>query len=131
MVQAIQAINSQRHADFTNVQLGYGRKLVMSMLTHRSLMTWRAAIRTPSRCRSRHAFSSAQSAAEMVELYWQAFAGDVPFAQWDTSSIIQSAASELSGHARYQGPRDGSGLVTTANIFRGNAAGCLVGPYLS
>ena len=77
------------------------------------------------------AFASAQSAAEMVELYWQALARDVPFTQWTTSPVIQNAASEINGLSAYQGPRDASGLVTPANVFRGTATGCLTGPYIS
>ena len=77
------------------------------------------------------AFASAQATAEMVELYWQALARDIPFTQWSTSPVIQNAAAELNGLAGYQGPRDASGLVTPANIFRGTATGCLDGPYLS
>ena len=125
----IHAISTQRHSDFTSIQLGYGRKLV----NIESAFAYDLEGGDP------HTFSlpipptfnSAQAAAEMVELYWQALARDVPFAQWDTSPIIQNAATELSALSGYQGPRDASGNVTAANIFRGIAPGCLVGPYVS
>jgi len=125
----ISAIATQRHSDFTNIQLGYGRKLV----NIESSFTYDLeggdphtfSIPIPP------AFNSAQAAAEMVELYWQALARDVPFAQWDTSAIVQNAATELGGLSGYQGPRDSNGMVTTANLFRGTAPGCVVGPYVS
>ncbi len=126
----IHAISTQRHADFTNIALGYGRKLVNieSSFTYDLIGSdpHTVAIPIPP------AFSSAESAAEMVELYWQSIATDVPFAQWSTSPIIQNAAVELSTLSAYQGPRDAStNLVSAASIFRGTAPGCLTGPYLS
>jgi hypothetical protein len=67
----------------------------------------------------------------MVELYWQALARDVPFAQFDTSSIVQNAAKELGALSGYKGPRDSNANVTAETVFRGSAPGCLVGPYVS
>ena len=42
------------------------------------------------------AFRSAETAAEMVELYWQALTRDVPFAAYDTHPLIRAAAADLS-----------------------------------
>lgn len=123
------ALASQKQSDFENILIGNGQKLVnpagafMYDMEGADSHTFSAAPAPP--------FNSAQSAAEMVELYWLALARDVPFSQWSTSPIIQSAATELSGMAGYQGARDASGKVTPANIFRGTAAGCQDGPYLS
>jgi hypothetical protein len=77
------------------------------------------------------AFASAGMAADMVELYWQALARDIPFTAWDTSPVIQAAAAEMNKLSGYTGPHDASGQVTPDNVFRGTAPGCLVGPYLS
>jgi hypothetical protein len=123
------AISTQRHADFTNIQLGYGRKFV----------DIEAAFAYELEGGDPHtfglplppAFSSAQAAADMVELYWQALARDVPFAQWGTSPIVQRAAAELNTLSGYQGPRDANGQVSTASVFRGTFPGCLTGPYIS
>ena len=64
----------------------------------------------------------------MVEVYWQALARDVPFAQWSGSSIVQTAAAELDTLAAYEGPRDANGTVTAANAFRGKMAGLYYQP---
>ncbi len=124
------AIATQQHADFAKIALGYGRKQV----NIESAFAYELEGGDPHTfpIPAPPAFSSAQAAAEMVELYWQALARDVPFSQWSTSSIIQNAAAELSKLSGYQGPRDASsGLVSAASIFRGRAPGCLTGPWLS
>lgn len=123
------AVNSQTHADAEKIQLGFGRKYV----NIESAFTYDMdggdphtfSLPVPP------AFNSAQSAAEMAELYWQAAARDIPFSQWDSSSIIQNAAAELNQLSGYRGPRDASLTVTTANVFRGTTPGCTQGPYLS
>ena len=124
------AIATQEHADFANIALGSGRKLVnieaafVYELEGGDPHTF--AIPAPP------AFSSAQAAAEMVELYWLSLARDVPFAQWSTSAVIQNAATELAALSAYQGARDAqTNGVSAASIFRGTAPGCLVGPYIS
>jgi PAP2 superfamily len=123
------ALYTQKHSDAENILIGNGRKLVNLEGAFTYDMeggdshTFTA---TPA-----PAFAGAQAAAEMVELYWQALCRDVPFTQWSTSPVIQSAAAELNTLSAYQGPRDASGSVTPANVFRGTATGCLTGPYIS
>jgi hypothetical protein len=51
------------------------------------------------------------------ELYWQSLCRDVPFAQYQTSPVIQQAAAHLG--------------TTPANAFRGPTKGDLDGPYIS
>lgn len=75
-------------------------------------------------------FSSAQTASEMAELYWQALARDVSFADYHTNQITLSAAADLSKFTDYRGPKV-KGRVTAATLFRGDTPGDLVGPYLS
>jgi hypothetical protein len=75
-------------------------------------------------------FSSAQTAADAVELYWQALLRDVPFAQYGDHPLVKSAAEELSRLSAFTGPRMG-GKVTPGTLFRGNTPGDLTGPYLS
>ncbi|MCT9097888.1 vanadium-dependent haloperoxidase [Haloarchaeobius sp. HME9146] len=77
------------------------------------------------------AFDSDETAAEMVELYWQSLLRDVAFADYATDPGAQAAAAELSALAGYPGPTDGSGTVTTDLLFRGSLAGSEVGPHLS
>src|SRR5207249_5850706 len=76
------------------------------------------------------AFSSAETAAEMVELYWQALTRDVPFAAYATHPLINAAAAELSRLSAFRGPMAGD-RVTPATLFRGPTSGDLIGPYLS
>jgi hypothetical protein len=73
------------------------------------------------------AFSSQEAAADMAELYWQAALRDVPVSQYEHSEVAQNAAAELTGLAGYQGPRDPTGKVTAANLFRSTAPGCQTG----
>jgi hypothetical protein len=40
-------------------------------------------------------FNSADEAGEMVELYWQALARDVPFTDYATSAVTQAAVADL------------------------------------
>lgn len=76
-------------------------------------------------------FSSAQRAAEAVEVYWQAVLRDLPFSQYSTDPTAQLAIAELSALAGFTGPRDSQGNVTGATLFRGFTAGDLIGPYVS
>lgn len=125
----LHAVSTQKHADFEAIPIGYVRKMVNA----ESAFTYEMdggdshtfdMLPPP-------AFSSSQAAAEMVELYWQALARDIPFAQWSTSPVIQAAAAELSSLKGYAGPVNGAGQITPDVIFRGTAPGCLAGPYIS
>lgn len=72
-------------------------------------------------------FASAEQAAELAELYWQALARDVPFAAYDAEPRIWRAAEEL---GRLRGTS-----TTPSTLFRGgflgDNAGSLAGPYIS
>jgi hypothetical protein len=76
------------------------------------------------------AFSSAEQAAEVVELYWQALARDVPFSDYATHPITQAAAAELSTLSGYTGVKV-NGRVDSTTLFRGFTAGDSMGPYIS
>src|SRR5205823_8898222 len=68
-------------------------------------------------------FGSAEQAAEMVELYWQALTRDVPFSQYESDPLVARATEELG--------RPRGAHVTPATLFRTASAGSLAGPYLS
>lgn len=80
-------------------------------------------------------------AAEMAELYWMALSRDINFTDFDPNAqicnsdpenIIQNAANDLSSFGNdFDGPKDNTGKVTPATIFRGFTKGDLVGPYIS
>ena len=74
--------------------------------------------------------SSAEQAAEAVELYWKALARDVPFTQYDSDPITQAAAADMSKLSDFRGQKSG-GKVTTATLFRGVTPGDVAGPYVS
>lgn len=82
------------------------------------------------------ALSSAQRAAEAVELYWQALLRDVNFADYgtgtgtDSAGLSAQACAELSTLSGYNGPKIG-GLVTPATLFRSNIPGSVGGPWVS
>ncbi len=73
------------------------------------------------------AFSSAEAAADLVELYWGALLRDVPFDTFNTSSLAAEAVADMNRLFDYRGAKP----VTTQNLFRSTAPGCDVGPYLS
>jgi hypothetical protein len=75
--------------------------------------------------------ASAGAAAEVVELYWEAYLRDVPFTDYTTSNaIVMQACAELSSLADFQGPKIG-GVVTPQSLFRYPYPGCLDGPMVS
>ena len=69
-------------------------------------------------------------AGEMVELYWQALARDVPFAAYATSPTTQAAIADLNQLSAFHRP-GANGQVTTSNLFRGNLTGAQTGPFIS
>lgn len=73
-------------------------------------------------------FASAETAGEMVELYWMALARDVNFNDYDTNPIIAAAAEELSRLSDFRGPKQG-GRVTPQTIFRSTFPGDTEGPH--
>lgn len=74
------------------------------------------------------AFASRAFAHELAENYWMALCRDVSFADYGTDSQTLAAAAELSTFSEYGGPLP---TVAATNLFRGNAPGCAVGPYIS
>ncbi len=76
------------------------------------------------------AFASAQAAAEMGEVYWQALTRDVPFIAYDTDPLVAAAVADLNGFSDIEAPKEG-GEITPRTLFRGNTPGDLAGPYVS
>ena len=74
--------------------------------------------------------ASAESAGEMVELYWAALMRDIPFTSYDTDATAQAAAADLSKLSDFRGPKV-NGKVTSKTLFRGFTPGDLAGPYIS
>lgn len=91
------------------------------------------------------AFGSDELSFEMVENYWMALLRDVPFSQYETSTLATQAALELNNFrnaaiaerqaaglpAEELAPADSAGNIIPKTLFRGLAAGEDQGPYLS
>jgi membrane-associated phospholipid phosphatase len=76
------------------------------------------------------AFSSAEQAGELAELYWQALTRDVPFSRYETDPLASLAITDLSRLSNFRGPKI-EGQITPQTLFRGNTPGDLNGPYVS
>ncbi|XXT21831.1 vanadium-dependent haloperoxidase [Sorangium sp. So ce429] len=76
------------------------------------------------------AFSSAQMASELAELYWQALTRDVNFADYAADPMIDQAVADMNAFSDFRGPKSG-GLVTPGTLFRGLTPGDQAGPYIS
>ena len=124
----LNALSTGKQSDFESLDRGSGMKFVnpMSAFAYQMEGADSHLLATPAA----PAFASANAAAEMVELYWQALARDVPFANYNTSLIAQAAVQDLNRLSAFQGPLTG-GKVTTATLFGGNVLGALTGPYIS
>jgi hypothetical protein len=70
-------------------------------------------------------FDSDEQVGEMIELYWQSLARDVPFNEYGESDLIQDAADELADTPGYNGPTD------PQYLFHADLDGVEKGPYLS
>ena len=75
-------------------------------------------------------FDSAEEIGEIIELYWHALAREIPFTDYKDSSLIYDACNDLSKLSEFHGPKS-YGDVVPETIFRGNAYGNLIGPYIS
>ena len=71
--------------------------------------------------------NSAAGAAEMVELYWEAYLRDVPFVDYGTNSLVGQAVADMNRLSAFVGP----GPVTAQNLFRYPFVDATVGPYVS
>ncbi len=125
----IHALTSGNPADFENIILGEGRLLTnpQAGLAFDLEGTDSHSLSVPAA----PTMAGAQTAAEMVELYWASLLRDVPFSQYGTSPTANAAAAELNSLSGYVGPRNNSNRVTTNELFRGGFPGETLGPYVS
>lgn len=83
-----------------------------------------------TRMRPAPAFASAETAAEVGEVYWHALLRDVPFNQYTSHPLAEAAVTDLNRFSATVGPQVG-GQITGATLFRGPTPGDLTGPYVS
>ncbi len=126
--QLKRALSTGEGADFATIPMGGSGKLI----NPRASFAFQLEGADPCQFSipAAPSFNSAECAGEMVELYWQALTRDIPFAAYDSDSVIAQAARDVSRLSAFRGPK-ASGIVTPATIFRGSTAGELIGPYLS
>ncbi len=122
------ALSTPTQANFANIQLGGGRKLI----NPQAGLAKDLEGPDPDKMKMRSApkLESAEAAAEVVELYWMALLRDVPFAVFNTSPKVADAVQELSGLTDFTGPKE-AGNITPQTIFRGCSAGSTIGPIIS
>ncbi|HEV2991519.1 MAG TPA: twin-arginine translocation signal domain-containing protein [Candidatus Angelobacter sp.] len=71
--------------------------------------------------------ASAGGAAEMVEIYWEAYLRDVPFINYGSNPLVGLAVADMNKLSDFGGPKP----VTPQNLFRFPFIGCADGPYVS
>lgn len=124
----LRAVKTGNPADFENIPLGGAAKQANPQAALAFELegtdSHNLAIAAPP------AFNGAEAAGEMVELYWQALTRDVPFTEYQTHPLTNAAAAELSKLPVFQGAKTG-GRIAAQQLFRGNTAGDLIGPYIS
>lgn len=126
----LNALDSADNNDFEQIPLSpqADRKLANPQGAYKFELTGRDAQATFMR--PAPAFASAETAAEMGELYWRALLRDVPFSDFDANPDVAAAVADLNAFSETVGPTDG-GVVTSGTIFRGETPGDLVGPFIS
>lgn len=79
--------------------------------------------------------TSAQAAADMIEVYLQAVCRDVRFSDYGTDSLTTNSAapalSALAASGAYRGPSTSGTVDPATQLFRGISAGDLEGIYVS
>ena len=126
----LQALRSGDPADFEAIPL--------ADVAERGLANPQAAYAFDLMSRDSHAtalqpapeFASAETAAELGEVYWQSLTRDVPFVDYPSDPLIAAAVQDLNGFSAIQAPADG-GSITPDTLFRGGLPGDLGGPYIS
>lgn len=124
----LQAVTTCAHDDYEMIPLGGSVKLA----NPQAAMAFQLEGGDPHQFTLPAApkFNSAEQAAEMAELYWQAVTRDVAFAEYDSHPLIKQAAEDLSKFSACSAPKRDKQVVP-ATLFRGATPGDLAGPYLS
>ena len=124
----LNALETTEHSDFEAIPLGGTRKLANPQAAYRLEMVGLDSHSTFMR--PAPIFAGLETAAEMGELYWKSLCRDVPFIDYNSNSLIQSAVTDLNAFSETVGATS-SGSLSRATIFRGETSGDPEGPYLS
>lgn len=125
----VKALQEGNPAGFNAIQIGTGTKKLVNPQASLAFSlaandAWINAI-----AQAPH-FASAETAGEMVELYWTALVRDVNFNEFETDSTVADAIANLNTLTDFRGPKIG-GVVTPTTFLRGDTPGDLMGPYIS
>src|ERR1700730_8181136 len=63
--------------------------------------------------------ASAGGAAEMVEVYWEAYLRDVPFIDYDTNPLVAKAVADMNQLSAYDGPKAIKAMCRTTSATGG------------
>lgn len=127
--QLLDALASQQNADFEAIPLGPGERLLTNPQAGLSFDSEGLDPQQFSQPPA-PAFASAETAGEMVELYWMAVLRDVSFLHYGVHPLALAAVADLNRLSDFHGPRQ-NGLVTPRTLFRDELPGSLNGPYVS
>jgi hypothetical protein len=126
----VKALNTTNVADFDAILIGAGRKLTnpqCGLAFDMEGSDAQALLQPPA-----PAFASREEAAEITENYWMALLRDVPYTDYGSNPTAIAAAADLTSFGSdFKGAKNGSGTVTTQQLFRGLTSGDQVGPYIS
>ena len=121
------ALTKGDSARFEGLVLGGDRKLVNPQATYAYSLEGADshALTMPAA----PAFASEDQVAEIVEVYWHALLRDVPFGDYGTDPLATAAIADMNRFTYFTSKYGGG--ITPLNLFRGETAGDLVGPYVS
>ncbi len=124
----LRAVNSGSPADFEAIPLGASRQLTNPQAG------LAFALQGPDpACLAQApapALRSAEQAAEIAENYWMALLRDLAFLDYETDPLAAAACIDLAAMSDFRAPKE-AGAVTPRTLFRSQAVGTTVGPYIS
>ncbi|MBT9312174.1 phosphatidic acid phosphatase [Leptothoe kymatousa TAU-MAC 1615] len=123
----LKAIDEGTQAEFNNVKLGGGERLLANPLNAESFQLI-GNDSNGARMAAAPRFDSRNTAVDMVERYWMALCRDIRFDQYENSELIKAACADLNNLGFEQ---EFGFACTPQTIFRGPYAGCADGPHVS
>ncbi len=125
----VRALQSGVFADFNAIQLGTG---VVKLVSPQSSLAFSLAANDGwiNAIPPAPTFASAQTAGEMVEVYWTVLCRDIPFNEFPANATVAQAITDLNTLSDFRGPKV-AGMVTPGTFLRGDTPGDLIGPYIS
>lgn len=126
--QLLKAVKSGDQCEFEKIKLGGHNKFVnpLAAYAHDVIGCDSWDYRMPAA----PSVTSAEAAAEVVELYAKAELRDIPFNSYGTNEKVSVVVNDMNKLTCFTGPKK-CGKVTAGTLFRGNTCGDLLGNYVS